>query len=178
MQPEIDVWFNSWDRLASVAQGSLFFFVYIVLIMRVSGKRTASQMNNFDWIVTVAIGSLAASGILLQDVSVADAALAIAILTACQWATTWLITRSEGFSRLVKPAPRLLMEGGRMLTRAMRRERISHAELLSRLRRQGYVRGAEAQWVVLETDGSLTVIPRQGVGLADAETMGNVRWKT
>ena len=178
MQPEIDTWFNSWDRLASVTQGSLFFFVFIILVMRVSGKRTASQMNNFDWIVTVAMGSLAASGILLKDVSIADASLAIGILAACQWGTTWLITRSERFARLVKPAPRLLADGGRMLTEAMHKERVSEAEILSRLRQQGYAQGSEAQWVVLETDGSLTVIPRQATELAAAETMGNVSGKT
>ena len=52
-------WFESWDRLQNVAIAAVFFYAFIVLLVRVLGKRTTSQMNNFDWIITIAVGSLA-----------------------------------------------------------------------------------------------------------------------
>ncbi|MSU91651.1 DUF421 domain-containing protein [Rhodobacteraceae bacterium 2CG4] len=143
---DVDIWFNSWARLQSIAVGSVFFFVFIVALMRLSGKRTTGQMNNFDWIITVAIGSLASSGILLKNVSIADAALAMVLLAALQSATTWLALRSPRFAGLVKPHPRILAEDGRYLREALRAERVTEAEVRAKLRAHGMTRLSEANF--------------------------------
>jgi uncharacterized membrane protein YcaP (DUF421 family) len=174
MDETIHTWFNSFNRLASVAVGAIFFFGYIVLLTRVLGKRSTGQMNNFDWIVTVAVGALAASGILSKDVSIVDAAVAIAILGAAQWLTTWLAIRSAWFRRIVKGNPQLLLHKGEFRTDAMRHERIDRSEILTALRSNGFLHPEEANWVVLENDGTLTVIPRREDDLDDAELMADV----
>jgi uncharacterized membrane protein YcaP (DUF421 family) len=61
----------------------------------VSGKRSTSQTNNFDWFVPVAIASLVGSGMILKDVGEIDAALAIGLLLCLQYALTWSFIRSE-----------------------------------------------------------------------------------
>lgn len=104
---------------------------------RILGKRTTSQMNNFDWMVTVAVGSLAASGVLLKDVPIADATLAIAIIFVLQWLTPWLVLRSELFCKLIKAEPRMLLAKGELQKDAMRAERVLKAEVLNLLRQQG-----------------------------------------
>ncbi|QFU07655.1 hypothetical protein PARPLA_01569 [Rhodobacteraceae bacterium THAF1] len=177
--PRIDLWFNDWSRIGAIGVGALFFFVFAVLLMRVLGKRTTSQMNNFDWIITVAIGSLASSGILLKDVSIADAAFAMVVLGLCQWATTWSVIQAPWIARAVKPTPQLLVHRGEMLNDALRRERISTDELYGRLREHGYTNVEAVKWVVLETDGRMTVIPfgdeDRDVRIDNADLMGNVR---
>ena len=174
MDETIETWFNSPERLQSVAVGAVVFYLIIIIMARLTGKRTTGQMNNFDWLVTVAVGSLAASGILLRDVSIADAALAIIIIFALQWLTTWLVLRSPFMCRLIKPKPRLLLDKGGMLKDAMHKERISEAELYTAMREEGLVNLEEANWVILENNGKMTVIKRRDVELEDAKLMENV----
>ncbi len=174
MENEIQTWFNSPARLWSVFQSAVFVFVFIVVFIRLSGKRTTSQMNNFDWIVLVAIGSLASSGVMLKDVSVSDAVLAIVTITLLQWLTTWLANRYEWFAGLIKSPPRMLTHKGEFLKEAMRDERVSEAEIRLALRQQGYTSVEDANWVILESNGNMTVIPRQDKDLSDADVMDNV----
>ncbi len=174
---EISIWFSSWDRLESIAVSSLVFYVLIVTLVRVVGKRVTAQMNSFDWIITVAVGSLLASGILQKSVSIADATLAIVLLAACQWVMTKLSVHSQRFEKLVKPAPRLLVHKGAYLHREMARERISRAEVDSALRHSGHTSISDVNWVILETDGTMSVVPREKIALSQADLMQQVAGK-
>ncbi|MFI4896465.1 MAG: DUF421 domain-containing protein, partial [Phycisphaerales bacterium JB059] len=131
-----------------------------ILLIRLSGKRTTSQMNNFDWIVTVAMGSMIASPILIEKVTLADASLGIAMLLLLQFAVTRVSTRSDAFERLVKASPTLLAYNGSLLHGAMRRERVTRAEVMAALREGGLTRVDQVGAVVLETDASMSVLPR------------------
>jgi uncharacterized membrane protein YcaP (DUF421 family) len=137
--------------------------IYIVLIglIRLSGKRTTSQMNNFDWIVTVALGSLVAAGITSSTASVLQVLLAISLLIGLQFAVTWLVLRSNTARRWVKPRPRLLFYDGEFLCRDMRAERVSELEVLAAIRASGHHRLKDVGAVVLETDATLSVLPVQ-----------------
>lgn len=167
-------WFSNFEKMQNIAIGALFFYFLIVVLVRILGKRTTSQMNNFDWIINIAVGSLAASGILLSNVAILDATAAILVLATLQWGTTWLVVRSKLVTKLVKAEPTLLTHKGEYLEDAMRRTRVTEEEICSALRNQGITDPAGANWVVLETDGTLSVIPKQDVSLREAETMGNV----
>ena len=167
-------WFESWDRMQNVAIGAIFFYAFIVLLVRILGKRTTSQMNNFDWIITIAVGSLAASGILLRDIAIIEAVAAIVILAAAQWFTTWLVLRSKLFSRVVKAEPTLLTHKGEYLEDAMKRMRISKEEIASALRQHGMTQLSDANWVILETNGEMTVIPQKDTTIDDVQTMADV----
>ncbi len=170
----IENWFSDWDRVTGIATSSLLFFVIIIVFVRISGKRTTSQMNNFDWIITVAVGSLAASGIMLRDTAISDAVAAIVALFIAQWAVTWAIVRSEVVSKVVKATPTLLMHKGEYIDAAMMKTRVSKAEIDAALRSNGMADCSEADWVILETDGSMTVIPRQDRAIGKASLLDDV----
>ena len=174
MQSTSPIWFDSFTRLGEIAIASVFFWLLIIVLIRLSGKRTTSQMNNFDWIITVAVGSLAASGILLEDVTIADATAAIVMLGLLQFALTWLVVRSDRLTKVVKAEPTLLTHKGEYLKDAMLRERITKSEVDAALRENGIAEPEGAQWVVLETDGTLSVIPKQDSGWDDAATLEGV----
>ncbi|MGB3796910.1 MAG: YetF domain-containing protein [Alteraurantiacibacter sp.] len=164
------------DRLWSVAISAVFFYFFIVILVRVVGKRTTSQLNNFDWIINITVGSLAASGILLRDVGLLDAGLAIAVLATLQMLTTWSVLRSKLVSKIVKAQPVLLTHKGEFLRDAMRNERISEEEICSALRAHGMYDVADANWIILETNGELVVIPRDDIRLRDVGSMGGVSY--
>ncbi len=153
------MFFDTWEDLGRILVVGVAGYVCVVAILRVTGKRTLSKMNAFDLIVTVALGSTLASILLSEDVSLSEGVLAITLLCLLQYAVTWASIRSESFQKLVKAEPTLLVSRGKMLEGALRRERFTTEEILAALRSSGVARLEDAAAVILETDGSLSVIP-------------------
>jgi uncharacterized membrane protein YcaP (DUF421 family) len=129
-------------------------------MLRISGKRTLSKMNAFDLIVTVALGSTLAAVLLDASIPLAEGVLALALLIWLQYAITWASVRSPWVQDLIKDEPSLLVHDGQFLDDAMRKQRVTREEIRAALRASGKTEVAEVASVVLETDGSLTVIPR------------------
>lgn len=162
---------------ARIVLAVALLYAGVIALVRASGKRTTSQMNGFDWIVTVAIGSLLASGILPGGATAAEALIAIASLFALQWVVTIAVRRSAAAEAAIKATPRLLLRRGRMLEGAMAAERITPAEIRAAVRAAGHTRVEDVEWVILETDATLSVAvstdadaPRTAlVGVAGAE---------
>ncbi len=134
----------------------------LVLVLRVSGKRTLSKMNAFDFVVTVALGSTLATVLLSKDVALAEGVAAFALLVGMQFVITWASVRSKGVSRLVKSEPKMLLYRGEFLRGAMRRERVTEEEVLAAVRSRGVAAIGEVEAVVLETDGSFSVVQSAG----------------
>ena len=143
-------------------------YVSLVLLLRVSGKRTLSKLNAFDFVVTVALGSTLATVLLSKDVALAEGVTAFALLIALQFVITWASARSGTVRRLVKSEPALLFFHGDFLRDAMRRERVTEDELRAAVRASGVASLEDVAAVVLETDSNLTVIRRSGACETDA----------
>jgi uncharacterized membrane protein YcaP (DUF421 family) len=127
-------------------------FSAVVMSVRIFGKRSTSRMINFDWIVTVAIGTLMASGVLLADVTIIKGAAAIYALLILQWALTKIMINSDIATTSVKSEPTLLLHRGQLLAGAMHKERLNEAEIPAAIRAAGYSRVQDVQWVILETN--------------------------
>lgn len=154
------MFFDSWAGLGRVAFVGVLAYLALVALLRVSGKRTLSKMNAFDLVVTVAVGSTLATILLSKDVALAEGLVAFATLVALQFAIAWLSARSAAVSGLVKSEPTLLLYRGTFLHEALRRERVTEGEIRAAMRQQGLAALDQAEAVVLETDGSVTVVPR------------------
>lgn len=173
MLEDANIW-SSWQRLLEIGLNAVLFYVFIVAMVRLVGKRTTSELNNFDWIINVAVGSLAASGIMLKDVATLDAIVAIGGLAACQYLTTLWVRNTQVGSDVVKAQPTLLTHKGEYLWDAMDKVRVSEEEVRAALRKAGAITNTDANWVILETNGELSVIPRQE-GDLNAEALKDVR---
>ena len=168
------MFFSSWTDLARVLIVGTLAYVALVVMLRISGKRTLSKLNAFDLIVTIALGSTLATVLLSKDVSLAEGLLAFALLITLQWIVAWSSLRSERVRQWVKSEPRLLLFRGEYLESAMKKERITRGEILAAIRSAGEVSVQEVEAVVLEGDGSLTAITsREKQG--DASALEGVR---
>ena len=151
--------FDSWFAMGRTAVVGVLAYLALVLLLRVSGKRTLSKMNAFDLVVTVALGSTLATVLLSTSVALVRGVLAFALLIGLQFALTWLSVRSQVVRGFIKAEPTLLVHKGRFLRGVMKRERVTEDEILAALRAQGMTtieEGVEA--VVLETDSSFSVV--------------------
>ena len=154
------IFYDGWKDLVRIVLAAPAIYFTIIVFIRLAGKRSTSQMNNFDWVVTVALGSIAGAGITSNSVTVFEALLAIATLLTIQWALTFMIARSIGVEKLVKSSPRLLVYRGNYLDENIIDERLTRSEILSALREHGLTQVEQAETVVLETDASFSVIAR------------------
>ena len=152
--------FDGWSPIARTLITGVCAYAALVVLLRVSGKRTLSKMNAFDLVVTVALGSTLASILTSRDVALAQGVAALALLVALQFVLTWLSVRSHRVRRLVRSEPALLVYQGRSLEAVLRRERITPEELEAAVRDTGVASMEEAGAVVLETDGTVSVVRR------------------
>ena len=152
------MFFDGWAELGRVAALGVLAYAGLVLILRISGKRTLSKMNAFDFVVTVALGSTLATALLSTGVALLEALLAFATLAGLQAAVAWWSVRSPRVRALVKSEPALLARRGQLLADAMRRERVSESEVLQAVRNAGRTSLKDAEAVILETDGSFSVV--------------------
>ena len=137
-------------------------YAALVGVLRITGKRTLSKMNAFDLIVTVALGSTLATVLLSKDVALAEGVTAFLLLAGAQYAVTWMSLRSDRFRRWIKAEPRALLRDGRLIADALRAERVTPDEVEAAIRAAGHADAAAIELVMLETDGSMSVVPRKG----------------
>ncbi|MEQ8266796.1 MAG: DUF421 domain-containing protein [Parvibaculum sp.] len=150
--------FDSWTGQFRVLFVGTAAYICLVALLRASGKRTLSKMNAFDLVVTVALGSTLATVLLNRSVPLAEGVLALGLLVFLQYALTWASVRSARVQNIVKSEPTLLVRDGVYLDGALRRQRVTREEVEAALREHGLAGMSGAAAVVLETDGSLSVI--------------------
>lgn len=150
--------FDNWFSLLRIAVTAVSVYVGLIVFLRISGKRTLSQLNVFDFVVTVAFGSTMASALLSKDTAILEGLTALAMLVLLQFVVALLSLHFTWFERLVKSAPRFVYRDGHYVEKAMRMERIRKEEILQAARSQGMQGMAQVEAVILETNGNLSVI--------------------
>jgi uncharacterized membrane protein YcaP (DUF421 family) len=153
------MFFSGWDGIWRTGVVGLCAYAGLVGVLRITGKRTLSKMNAFDLVVTVALGSTLATVLLSKDVALAEGVTAFLLLASAQYAVTWMSLRSHWFRGWIKAEPRALLREGQLIIDALKAERVTPDEVDAAIRRSGHSDAAEIALVMLETDGSMSVVP-------------------
>lgn len=154
------IFFDSIDKLGRIVLTALLVYILIILVTKISGKRSTSQLNNFDWIVTVMIGSLGASTILLENIPFIEGAASIVVLYVLQFLVTKYASISPQFSSVILSEPRIVFYQGQYLPDAMRAERLTRQELECAMRSEGVSSLNDIEAIVFESDAKLTIITK------------------
>lgn len=162
------MFFSTWDDVFRVLVVGMLGYAGLVILLRLTGNRTLSQMNSFDFVVTVAFGSTLSSLLIDSKIPLAIGLTGIALLIVLQYVITWLSVRSNAISSLVKTSPTLLLAHGRFLPAAMKKARVTENEIRASLRKHGYGGIEQVSAVILESDGTLSVVAQQQQGSLSA----------
>lgn len=152
------IFFESWSGVLRVIIAGALAYTALLVLLRVSGKRSLSKLNAFDLVVTVALGSSLATVVLSKDVPLVEGFAAFGLLILAQYAITAASVRSRRIRTFVKSTPRLLVFRGKLLHDAMREERVTVEEIYAVVRGSGKTSIRDVGAVVLETDASLHVL--------------------
>lgn len=154
----MDKLFSSWESVLGTMMMTFLAYISIVILLRVSGKRTLSKMNAFDFIVTIALGSALASVSTNKSVTLADGLAVFGVLIFMQFLLTWLSARIRSFKKIITSKPSMLLYKGQLLEENMRKERVTVEEINNSARKKGYSNLDELDIVILETTGEITII--------------------
>ena len=150
------------DPFGPVARGIVLTFVAVLwtmFLVRLIGLRSFSKMNAFDFVATIATGSLIAqAGTRAVWSEYLQALTAIGGVFLVQWLLARARQESDRIGRLISNEPVLLMDNGKFLEAAMAETRVSRSNMLEKLRSAGVTDVSEVRAVVLETTGDISVI--------------------
>lgn len=156
------IFFDNWQALIRTVVIGVLAYVSLITLLRLFGKRTLSKMNAFDLVVTVALGSTLATILLNKDVTLSQGILALALLIGMQFAVTWTSLRTRWIRRLATGEPTMLLYRGSFLHAALWATRVTEDEIRAAVRRAGVASLDQVMAVVLETDGSFSVVQNGG----------------
>ena len=154
------MFFDSWFGIVRILIVGVLAYAALIIFLRVSGKRTLSKWNAFDFVVTIALGSTLASVIISKDVVLIEGVIAFALLIGLQFVITRLSVRFDSIKNVVKAEPTLLFDKGEFLNEAMRRQRVAESEIRAAIRSNGLAAIESVEAVVLETDGTFSVVKK------------------
>ena len=146
---------ESFIRIITVG---ILAYVGLIFFLLNSGKRSLTQLNAFDLVVTVALGSVLSTILLNKNVSLLEGLLAFILLILLQFLLTFTSVRWKKFNKIIKSEPSLIYLNGSFLRETMKKERLSESDILQSVRNDGIGDLKEVKAIVLENDGSLSVI--------------------
>lgn len=162
------MWFDSVNDLLRILLVGAAAYAVLVVVLRVSGKRTLGQLNAFDFVVTVSLGSTLATILLSSEVSFAEGITALALLAALQFLVAWISSRWPAARRVLTAEPAILLANGVVRHEALRRNRLTESELRQAVRMQGTGDLSDVKAAVLETNGKLSIITYAKYGSGSA----------
>lgn len=154
------IFFESWESLLRAVIIGVLSYISLILMLRIAGSRTLSQLNAFDLIVTVALGSTLSTIILNKDITLSDGLVSLAMLITLQFAVSRISLRARSIQRVIKTEPRVLLYKGQYIKDALEECRISKEEVIQMIRSEGIGTLDDVEAVVLESNGRFSVIKR------------------
>ena len=164
---------STWDIVARGLILSTIGLAWVVVLVRIVGLRSFSKMTNFDFVMTVATGSLLAGAAQATQWSgFAQALVAMAALFFVQLAVSKVRKVSDPFEAAIQNDPVLLMRDGKFCEKAMREERVAKSDVIAKLREANCLELDKVRAVVLETTGDVSVLHGASV---DDRLLENIR---
>jgi uncharacterized membrane protein YcaP (DUF421 family) len=148
------------EELLLQALKALGYYGALIVIMRLAGKRLAGQTTTFDLIVLITLGVVIQSTALQEGW--ANAVVFVVTVFALHRGLAALGARSAFVRHLVRGKPRVLVQDGRIIDRALARENMSREELLAGLRKLGHGSEKDVKLAVLEETGHVSAVDAEG----------------
>jgi len=145
--------------LPGVAIRSAIIYLFLVLALRIGGKREVGQLSTPDLVVLLIVANGAQNAMVGSNTTLLGGVVAVAIVLVLARVVQILTARSTGFAKALIGEPRILIRDGKTIVSAMREEEISEDEILAAIREHGVEGIEEVRLAVLEVDGSISVLP-------------------
>lgn len=148
----------SWQAALAIVVSCAGAYILVIGLTRLFGLRSFSKMSAFDFVLTVAVGSMIAATVLNRDQTVGGFLIALFTFFVLKESIGWARRRWELAEDMVDNSPMLLMKDGRIYDENLRTAQVTRADLMGKLRHANVHRLAEVRAVVMETTGDFSII--------------------
>jgi uncharacterized membrane protein YcaP (DUF421 family) len=145
-----------------IALRAIVLYLFIVLVMRIIGRRELSSMSPFDLILLIILGDAVQQGLTQDDYSVTGAVIAVSTIATMQVLTSYITFRSERARKVFEGQPLVLVDRGKIVQENLRRERMTEDEVAEEMRAQQIGSLDEVEWAILEVNGSMSFVKKNG----------------
>ncbi len=142
----------------------VILYLFILFSLRVMGKREFSQLSPLELVTLLLIPELAAQALVREDFSIVNALIALSTLFALVFLSTLLQFHSKKVSKAVNDVPTVLISDGKFVEQHINEERVGPEEIFAEMHKSGFAELSQVRWAILETDGSITIIPTEQNG--------------
>jgi uncharacterized membrane protein YcaP (DUF421 family) len=154
------MWIPELPVLEKIVRAAVVY-VFLLVGLRLTGKRQMGQMSAFDLVVLLIISNVLQNAMIGNDNSVLGGFLGAATILALNYGVTRLVFSRRGLERLLEGVPTLLIHNGNVIEANLRRELLTRDELMAALRRQGIMTVEEVHVALLEETGTITAVRRE-----------------
>jgi uncharacterized membrane protein YcaP (DUF421 family) len=139
---------------------AIFLYAFVVLLMRVTGRRELSTLSAVDLVLLIILGDAIQQGLTQDDYSVTGAVIVVSTIAALQVGTSYLTFRSRRARRVLEGEPIVILQDGKLIERNLKRERLTEDEVAEEMRAQQIASVEDVEWGILETNGTMSFIPK------------------
>ncbi len=154
--------------LAEIVLRTAIVYLFLVVVLRLSGKKEVGQLSILELIVILVISDAVQNSMVGENTTVWGGLVAVLTLVALDKGLGFLTARSRRMRRTLEGEPRLLVRDGRLMHRAISEEAVSEEDVRTAVRAHGLANIDDVRIAVLETNGSISVIPREDKAPAQA----------
>lgn len=139
---------------------TLLVLIILFLLTKCMGKKQVGQMNIFDYLIGITIGSIGADIALDIEKNFASGVVALLIFGLSGVLVTYLTLKSIGLRRILIGVPSILIEKGQIIEKSLRKEGIDINDLQEEARQCGYFDLSKINYAILETNGNISFLPK------------------
>ena len=143
---------------------AILIYAMVMVMIRVSGKRAVGQFTPFDLVLLILIGNAVQNGLNGGDNSIVGALLLAGCLIALNYAVAFLTSRYQRIEYVVEGVPKVIARDGVVFYEELRRELVSLDDFHEALRMNNLVDSDDVALALLETNGSISVVPKEAGG--------------
>jgi uncharacterized membrane protein YcaP (DUF421 family) len=142
-----------------ILRGIIVYF-FLIVLLRLTGKRQIGQMAPFDLVLLLVLSNALQNAMTGGDNSVGGGMISAVTLVATNWVVGLVTYKSKRVEALVEGRPEVLIHNGKLFEKALQHTTITHHELMTALRKAGCACIEDVRGALLETDGTISVIPK------------------
>lgn len=147
----------SGSSLLAIAASAIGVYIAIIILTRITGKRSFSKMSNFDFAMTISIGAMIATTVLSPSVSLIHGVTGLTAIFLLELLSNYL-RQYRRYQKAVDNTPLLLMDGPEILYKNLEKARLTKEDLLANLRRANVIQLSQVKAVVFENTGEISVL--------------------
>ena len=153
---------------------SIILYIAVLIAIRIMGKGEIAEMNCYDLVITLLIADVISMPMENNNIPIINGIASLTGLVLMQTLVSYCALKSRKFNSFLSGKPSILINKGKIDSKELKKERVTIDELLEQLRVQGYFNLEDIQYAILETDGSLSVVPSTTYNATPSSTFNHL----